>query len=78
MVHALGKSGEEGLNPERKRRLVSLLDLPLQFNAEESRLRYVIQGVVEMFTRSLEQKKPGLAYPIIGKQTLEHVRNFLL
>lgn len=78
MVHALGKSGEEGLNPERKRRLVSLLDLPLQFNAEESRLRYAIQGVVEMFTRSLEQKKPGLAYPIIGKQTLEHLRNFLL
>lgn len=78
LVHALGQSREEGLTPEHKRQLVSLLDLALTFTGEESRLRYAIQGSVELFTRSLEQKKPGLCYPQIGPQTQERVRNLLL
>lgn len=77
-VHAMGTIVEAGLSPERKRQLVSLLDLPLAFNGEESRLRYAMQGSVELFTRSLEQKKPGLAYPRIGRQTLDRVRHLLL
>lgn len=78
LTHAMGIAVEEGLCPERKRQLVSLLDLPLQFNGEDTRLRYAIQNVVEMFARSLEQKKPGLAYPRIGQQTLDWVVNPLL
>lgn len=78
LVHALGESREEGLTPEHKRQLVSLLDLPLTFNGEESHLRYAIQGTVELFTRSLEQKKPCLCFPQIGPQTQGRLNDLLL
>jgi len=63
IVYALSLEGTSELNPELKRRLISVLDYPVVINKANYHLRYGITYSVQRLVEAYNLKKPCLAYP---------------
>lgn len=61
------------LNASAKKELISLLDLPLNFQDTDTHLRYCLQRAVADYMNSLYAKKAAISYPCINRDTLHHI-----
>jgi CRISPR-associated protein Cas1 len=65
IVYALSLEGTSDLNPEIKRRLISVLDYPVIINKANYHLRYGITYSVQRLVEAYNLKKPCLEYPVV-------------
>lgn len=65
IVYALCKEGALELNPELKRRLISVLDYPVIINKANYHLRHAISYSVQRLVESYDKKKPLVEYPLL-------------
>lgn len=74
LISALPLERDAGLTPNYKKKLIGILDLPLEHNDISTHLRYCMQRAVEQFIQALESKKADLQYPRISQVVSEQLR----
>lgn len=64
-------NSEDGLSPERKRRLFNCLNLDILSGSEHHSVSYAIERLVQSYARSLKEKSPLLCLPALV-ETRQH------
>lgn len=65
LIKQMNPATEAQLTTSYKRKLISILELQLCWQAKETHLRFVIPAIVQNLVNSHSAKKAGLSFPII-------------